>query len=225
MGPQILLIEGRRAKGLSCAPLLEKKGYQVVRVHTRRNANAWLKEKTPDLMIVDARFLRFNPYRFCQSLRANGNRVPLLLILPEEANDPDSGATIVLRGQPTPRRLLNRVKRLLPTLGGKLLRAGDLVLDLKHRTVSRGERSHRLTPKQARLLETFINNQGRVLTRAFLMKEVWNTDYVDDTRTLEVHIHWLRRAIEEDPSNPVYLTTVRGVGYRFDVPEGDPPAP
>ncbi|HEC35266.1 MAG TPA: response regulator transcription factor [Anaerolineae bacterium] len=221
MGPQILLVEGRRAKALSYTPLLEKKGYQVARVHTRRNANAWLEKASPDLLIVDARFLRFNASRFCQMLRANGNQVPLLLIIPEE-EEPDSNATTVLRGEFTPRKLLNRVKRLLTSPGDRILRAGEIVLDPKRRLVTRGGRQHRLTPKQTRLLEVFMRNPGRVLTRAFLMKEVWNTDFVGDTRTLEVHIHWLRRAIEETPSKPIYLTTVRRLGYRFDVPQANP---
>ncbi len=225
METQILLVEGQRSRALSCALWLEKKGYQVTCVHTRRKANALLEKEMPDLLIVDARFLRFNPYRFCQALRRNGNSVPLLLILPEEQDTSGCGATAVLQGQPTPRRLLHRVKRLLPGSGGEVLRAGDLALDLKRRTVTRGLRTHRLTPKQTHLLEVFIRNQGRVLTRAFLMREVWSTDYVDDTRTLEVHVHWLRQAIEEDPSQPFYLTTVRGVGYRFDVPRVDPSEP
>ncbi|HIE39325.1 MAG TPA: response regulator transcription factor [Anaerolineales bacterium] len=223
MDPQILLVEGRRAKGLSCAPLLEKKGYHVTRVHTRRNANAWLEKGSPDLLIVDARHLRFNASRFCQALRANGNPVPLLLILPEGEEDPSSGATAILRGKLTSRKLFNRIRRILSGPGGEILRVGDIVLDVKRRTVSRSGQQRRLTPKQTHLLEVFMRNPGRVLTRAFLMKEVWNTDFVGDTRTLEVHIHWLRRAIEETPSNPVYLTTVRRLGYRFDVPQADPP--
>jgi DNA-binding response OmpR family regulator len=223
MEPQILLVEGRRAKGLSCAPLLEKKGYHVTRVHTRRNANACLEKESPDLLIVDARYLRFNASRFCQVLRANGNQVPLLLILPEGEEDPSSGATAILRGKLTSRKLFNRIRRILSGPGGEILRVGDIVLDVKRRTVSRGGQQRRLTPKQTRLLEVFMRNPGRVLTRAFLMKEVWNTDFVGDTRTLEVHIHWLRRAIEETPSSPVYLTTVRRLGYRFDVPQADPP--
>jgi DNA-binding response OmpR family regulator len=219
MGFHILLIEGRRAKAVSCAPVLEKKGYSVVRAHTRRRALEQIREASPDLLIVDARFLRFAAARFCQAVRANGNREPLLLVLPEDEQVPDCGANLILQDPATPRKLLNRVKRLLSAPGVETLRAGELMLDLKRRTVARGGREYRLTPKQTCLLEVFMRNPGRVLTRPFLMREVWNTDFVDDTRTLEVHVHWLRRAIEENPSRPVYLTTVRRLGYRFDVPQ------
>jgi DNA-binding response OmpR family regulator len=75
-----------------------------------------------------------------------------------------------------------------------------------------------LTPKQAHLLELFMRHPGEVLTREFLMKQVWDTDFTEDTRTLDVHIHWVREAIEEDSGSPKYLHTIRGVGYRFTLP-------
>jgi len=81
------------------------------------------------------------------------------------------------------------------------------------------DRVMRLTPKMTRLLAAFMQNEGQILTRKFLMKTVWDTDFVDDTRTLDVHIHWVRRLIEDDPRNPVYITTIRRVGYRFSLEE------
>lgn len=223
MGPRILLVEGKGSRALSFAPLLDKKGYSVTRAHTRRDALALLQAELPELLIVDSRFLRFDALRFCQTVRASEDRVLLLLIPgPGVQAALSDDAMAVLNGDLTPRRLLNRVKRLLSAPGKETLRVGEIVLDLKRRTVSRGGREHRLTPKQARLLEVFMRNTGRVLTRAFLMREVWDTDFVGDTRTLEVHIHWLRRAIERNPSRPAYLTTVRRLGYRFDEPPHSP---
>jgi two-component system alkaline phosphatase synthesis response regulator PhoP len=75
-----------------------------------------------------------------------------------------------------------------------------------------------LTPKELELLEVFMRNRGKVLSRKFLMKNVWDTDYLGDTRTLDVHVCWIREKIEEDSRAPC-LCTVRGVGYRFEVPE------
>ena len=75
----------------------------------------------------------------------------------------------------------------------------------------------RLTPSLTALLERFLLHQGEVLVRDDLFRQVWNTDYTGDTRTLDVHISWLRRAIEDDPHTPAYLKTIRGVGYRLDV--------
>ena len=100
---------------------------------------------------------------------------------------------------------------------GRFLRCADLQLDLENRHVVKGNgQAQRLTPKECHLLATFIRNRGEVLTREFLMREVWETEYTGDTRTLEVHVHWLRRKIEDDPSNPRYIHTVRGVGYWFE---------
>ncbi|MFQ5856334.1 MAG: winged helix-turn-helix domain-containing protein [Anaerolineae bacterium] len=97
------------------------------------------------------------------------------------------------------------------------LKCADLVLDLATRHVTKGDgHPKRLTPKECRLLETFMRNRGDVLTRKFLMYEVWDTDYDGDTRTLEVHVSWLRAKIEDDPCNPHYLHTVRGTGYWFE---------
>ncbi len=218
MEGHILLVEGERATRTSCASILEEQGFQVERAHTRRAACTALENALPDLLIIDTRYLRFNGLRFCEALSASENHIPILLIVPEDQKRPHYPGVAVLRGAPTTRKLLNRLKRLLSPPGNHLLRAGNLTLDLQRRVVIRGGEEHRLTPRQARLLETFMRNTGRVLTRAFLMKEVWKTDYLDDTRTLEVHIHWLRKVIEEDPHHPQYLTTVRKVGYCFNAP-------
>lgn len=99
------------------------------------------------------------------------------------------------------------------------LRAGDLTLDLEQRTVSKQGVSSHLTFKEVALLEILMRNNGEVLTRKRLMKEVWDTDYLGDTRTLDVHIRWLRVKVEDKPSQPEMIRTVRGVGYRFEAPK------
>ncbi|MBS1252783.1 MAG: Sensory transduction protein regX3 [Anaerolineales bacterium] len=97
------------------------------------------------------------------------------------------------------------------------LRCADLVLDLSMHQLTKGDSApQHLTPKECRLLETFMRNRGDVLSRKFLMREVWEYDYDGDTRTLEVHVSWLRSKIEDDSSNPRYLHTVRGTGYWFE---------
>jgi DNA-binding response OmpR family regulator len=90
---------------------------------------------------------------------------------------------------------------------------GPLVLDTETRTLRRDERLYHLTPKEAQLLAMFLAHPGQVLTRQFLMKEVWQTDYMEDMRTLEVHVHWLRQKLQGDPAQPSVIRTVRGVGY------------
>lgn len=98
------------------------------------------------------------------------------------------------------------------------LQAGHLVLDVDVRCVIKDGMAEHLTFKECALMEMFMSNEGEVLTRKRLMKEVWDTDYLGDTRTLDVHIRWLREKIEDDPSDPILLRTVRGVGYRFEMP-------
>jgi DNA-binding response OmpR family regulator len=95
-------------------------------------------------------------------------------------------------------------------------KAGDLHLNVETRQLIKNGNVHRLTPKLCALLKTFIIHRGKVLSRQFIMKEVWETDYIDDTRTLEVHVCLLRKHIEDDRKQPTYVRTVHGVGYRFD---------
>lgn len=97
----------------------------------------------------------------------------------------------------------------------EILRHCDLVLNLpKQEVVVRDERHH-LTPMECRLLATFMQHPGKTLSRRFLMREVWETDYCDDTRTIEVHVSWLRKKIEDDPTDPQLIKTVHGTGYIF----------
>ena len=99
------------------------------------------------------------------------------------------------------------------------IECGRFRLDVETRRLTKDGREMRLTPKETQLLATFMRNKGQTLTRKFLMKKVWDTDFLDDTRTLDVHIHWVRQKIEDDPRHPVYITTVRRVGYRFSLEE------
>ena len=94
-----------------------------------------------------------------------------------------------------------------------MLTCGSISLEVRGRTLQTATQSFHLTPKECRLLVAFLAGEGQVLTRQYLMKEVWETDYVADTRTLEVHVHWLRRKLETDQPRSATIHTVRGVGY------------
>jgi DNA-binding response OmpR family regulator len=119
----------------------------------------------------------------------------------------------------TSRKLLYRVKKLAKTLTSREIQAGPLILDPDTRILRKGETSTQLRPKEAALLIYFMENQSRVLSREEIVRHVWQTSYVGDTRTLSVHVRWLRMKIEDEPSSPQFLRTVRGVGYHFEVPE------
>jgi DNA-binding response OmpR family regulator len=153
--------------------------------------------------------------------RADGT-VPILWVLDEGQSVSKEGiADLSLQRPFTSRKLLNRVRKLLPSKKSETLTAGDIVFDPRSRQVRKGDRQLRLTPKQAALLEELMRHAPEVLSRRFLMKNVWKTDYLGDTRTLDVHIRWVREAIEDNPSAPKYVQTVRGVGYRFEIPKAD----
>lgn len=98
------------------------------------------------------------------------------------------------------------------------LQCGRLSLMIREGDIYRDGELLTLAPKEFELLSTFMRHSGEVLPRSFLIHEIWDTDYLGDTRMLDVHIRWLRRKIEDDPSSPTYLRTVRGVGYRFEAP-------
>lgn len=97
----------------------------------------------------------------------------------------------------------------------RLLQLNGLVLDQQKQEVVANGQAHHLTPKECQLLATLMQHPGEPLGREFLMQEVWETEYHGDTRTIEVHVAWLRKKVEDDTSNPQLILTVRGVGYMF----------
>ncbi len=213
----ILLIEGARPK-LSFAPVLERRRYDVVRVTTNKEAIAQAKDHPPALIVLDSVSSRIDGVRICRDVRAHVDGIAILLLARSNAQiDATCGADFVLRHPFTPRKLLNRIARMLPSGQGDVLTLGDLTLNVANRCVRLGKKEHQLTPKQSRLLEIFMRRPNQVITRRELMKTVWDTDYMGDTRTLDVHIRWLRQIIESDASHPRHLVTARSIGYRLEV--------
>ena len=154
-----------------------------------------------------------------RAARSALNGVPIVQVAPEGSRaGSGNGATLTLVQPFTPRKLLNRVARLLPGDDSFNLEVGPIKLNLAQRKVRCRGKDARLTPKQARLLEVFMHNPGKLLTRATLIRQVWHTDYTGDTRTLDVHMSWLRSSLDEDPRRPGLLKTIRGMGYRLDLP-------
>ncbi len=222
-GPIILVVQGVGRDRLTS--MLERNGFAVSRARNGRQAVAQAKEVQPALAVIDPSSLRISGARLCQMLKRAVDSIAVICVLDEGAIiSDDSGADLFLQRPFTPRKFLNRVRKLLPASETNVLCAGDVVFDVEKREVRRGVQRRRLTPKQAKLLEALMRQPGEVLSRRFLMKHVWNTDYLGDTRTLDVHVRWVREAIEDDPSSPRYLRTVRGVGYRFVVSEPEPQA-
>lgn len=214
----VLIVEGKKAERPSFAGQLQKKGFVVVAVPNGTEALARLSELGPDLVVVNAASLGSTGVRICQSLRdQQDEHLPIVLVLDEGKTVEKSVADVAINLPFTVQKLVNRLKPLLPGDGNNVIHAGPMRLDLEHRRVKCLGKNARLTPRLATLLQVLLQHRGEVIEREELFKKVWDTNYTGDTRTLDVHISWLRRAIEMDPDHPRFLHTVRGVGYRLDV--------
>ncbi len=214
----VLWIESRQFEGTPFINTLRKKGYQVEIVATGNEAISRLPVLSPDLVVINAASLRSSGKRICGAIRKQASKIPIVVIADAaQAPGNDSCANAVITLPFTTRKLLNWIVPLLPWTGDQMLQAGPIRLDLERRRVESNGKVTRLTPSLTHLLKMLLDRRGEVLAREDLFRQVWNTDYTGDTRTLDVHISWLRQAIEENPRRPVYLKTIRGVGYRLDV--------
>lgn len=213
----ILIIESKHSESPTFVQEMRKKGFEVHAAINGSDGLARLDEIAPDLAIVNAASLRSTGVRICQALKQKENALPVILILQQDKRVDKNTADIVLNLPFTIHKLVNRVKTLLPIDGKNILHAGPIRLDKEQNRVRCLGKVTQLTPRLTALLSKLIQHQGEVIEREALFKEVWDTDYIGDTRTLDVHISWLRRAIEIDPAHPKFLRTIRGVGYRLDI--------
>jgi len=213
----LLVIEGRYADIPSYALDLQKKGFDVHMAANGSQAISRLKEVSPSLVVVNAASLRSTGLRICQSIREQDSKLPVVLIVKSEKQIDKDAADSVLALPFTVQKLVNRIKPLLPGDGKNVVHVGPVRLDMERRRVRCMGRSTKLTPRLVTLLKMLMDKHGEVVEREVLFKKVWETNYTGDTRTLDVHISWLRSAIELDPDNPKFLKTIRGVGYRLDV--------
>ncbi len=172
----------------------------------------------PDVVIVDAASMKTSGRRICTTLRQADDDLPILLILDSERlESPKQDANVVLTWPCTLQKLVNRMRPFLPSEGKNVIRLGPIRLDIEERRVLCLASQVSLTPLLVKLLKVLMEHHGEVIERRELFRQVWDTEYTADTRTLDVHISWLRQAIEIDPRQPRYLKTVRGAGYRLDV--------
>jgi DNA-binding response OmpR family regulator len=212
---KILLVGRNQAKNASLLTALKKR-YRVILAENGAQAMV-SAEQQPDAVIIDAVSLRTPGDRICRDLRRRLGDVPIVHIHPDA--HAESSADVVLNHPFTSRKLINCIERLLKMHDDQVVACGGFSLNIPRRVlVVRGQETQ-LTPKLALLVEMFLRAPGQTISRKEIMQRVWKTDYLGDTRTLDVHIRWIRRAVESDPGKPRYLVTVRGVGYRLDINE------
>lgn len=189
---------------------------QLVRATSQKRAVEEIRQAPPHGVLVEVDDGRYNRNRFCHSLR---NRLPKVVIVAihkdsSYPNDFDFDGYIqrpfaVEQAQPMLARLLDGGQ-------GMYIQYGHLYLDVAMRTVDGPQGKQHLPPKLCKLLQLLMEQAGTTVRREELMQSVWETRFLGDTRTLDVHIRWLREKIEPDPSNPIHLVTVRGQGYRLE---------
>ena len=218
MKHQVLLIEGKRVDRPSYMAGLNRKGFEVVSVSNGSEAIRKFPEVDPSAVIVDAASMRTTGTRICASLKEVAEDIPIILILANGAKKVNKDTADEILYLPfTLQKLLNRLRPYMSTGKNKKLTCGPITLDLKQRWVTCREKRTRLTPRLFTLMKSFMKSPGEVLMRDELFKKIWDTDYLGDTRSLDVHISWLRKAIEEDPRHPKLIKTERGVGFRLEI--------
>jgi DNA-binding response OmpR family regulator len=206
---------------------LTQAGYQVTVADNGRDGLALAREKQPDVVVLDVMMPQMDGWDVCRALRQDST-VPILMLtaLGDEVDrilGLELGADDYLTKPFSTRELIARLKALLrrveldrrqQTAGDQIV-VGGLRLELNtHRAFKDGQELM-LRQKEYDLLSLLLSRPGDVITRAEFFDRVWGTDWLGDTRTLDVHIRWLREKIEEDPGQPRLIQTVRGVGYRF----------
>jgi len=196
---------------------LKERNYTVDIVTTGKAARNHIPNTKPDILIIDAASMRTTGTRICKSIQGNHPDLPLILINSSEyIPSTEVVADVQLILPFTIRKLENRIIPLLPGDGEDVIKAGPIHLDMDRQVVRCQKNEEHITPRMAELLKMLIEHQGEVIKREVLFSKVWQTDYTEDTRSLDVHINWLRKVLEKDPSNPQLIHTVRGKGYKLE---------
>jgi DNA-binding response OmpR family regulator len=205
---------------------LERESYSVVTAADGEAALSAARETAPDLVLLDLMMPGLNGLEVCRILRKEMH-IPIL-ILTARGDETDKVAGLELGADDyvtkpfSMRELTARVRALLrrsefaPPPEQDIVSMGDLTIDLPKRAVTKDGENLPLKPKEFELLSFLAKNPGRAFTREQLLNQIWGYDYAGDTRTVDVHVRWLRQKIETEPDQPTRLITVRGVGYRFD---------
>lgn len=227
----ILLIDDDSLITQPLARSLREMGYDVWVADNGRSGLDIALTRKPNLVILDILMPEMDGWETCKALR-NQSNVPILMLtaLDDEVDrilGLELGADDYITKPFSVRELQARIRALLRRVEldradrpeNHELHIGDLLVNLDKRQVFKAGQELKLRYKEFELLTLLMSRVGEVVTRADLFDEVWGTDWLGDTRTLDVHVRWLREKIETNPSNPQYVHTVRGVGYRFALPD------
>lgn len=228
--PHILLIDDERKLTDPLRAAFERAAYQVTVAHDGHTGLSLALVTKPDVIVLDVMMPGLDGWQVCESIRKHSIIPIIMLTALDDTMDRIRGLELGADDylvkpfgfkelEAHVRAMLRRVR--LDQGTGQVphsITIGEITLDFDAHRVMRGTTEVIVRQKEYEILSLLMTNAGKVVTRERLFDEVWGTDWLGDTRTLDVHISWLRAKLETDPANPVYLQTVRGVGYRFALP-------
>lgn len=238
MAEKILVVEDEVAIQETLAYNLKRQGYEVETVGDGETALEMARRIRPDLIILDIMLPGVDGYEVCRILRQDMNTPVLMLTARDDEIDRVVGLEVggddYMTKPFSMRELLAQVKAMLrrvrlvreevtagmeaaaPPVEPQILDFDNLLINLTRREVRLDGKPVTLKPKEYELLLFLAQHKGQVLSREFILERVWGWNYIGDSRTVDVHIRWLREKIERDPGGPTRLVTVRGAGYRFE---------
>ncbi len=222
---RVLVVEDEESYSDALAYVLGKEGFEVAVANDGRAALEEFERTGADIVLLDLMLPGVNGTEVCRRIRLTSN-VPVIMVSAKDTEVDkvvglELGADDYVTKPYSPRELVARIRAVLRRgqdidLAPTTLESGRVRMDVERHLVSVDGTDVRLPLKEFELLEMFLRNSGRVLTRGQLIDRVWGADYVGDTKTLDVHVKRLRGKIEPDPAAPKHLVTVRGLGYRYD---------
>ena len=224
----ILLVEDEPTLSETLRYNLEREGYTVLSAADGVQGLELARREQPDLLILDIMLPRLDGFSVCRILRQESDMPILMLTARQDEVDRiaglELGADDYVAKPFSLGELLARVRAIMrrtdrqPSGSREVLDAGALRVDTGSRRAWRAGAELTLSQKEFDLLTCLIRNRGMALSRDVLLERVWGYDFLGDSRTVDVHIRWLREKVEPDPGRPIYIQTVRGVGYRFEIP-------
>lgn len=224
---RILLVEDEEGLILTLTDRLESEGYDVVSKNNGQEGFEMACSESFDLIILDVMLPKKNGYDICRDLRQQGIRTPILMLTAKgETIDKvlglKLGADDYLTKPFEVMELLARIEALIRRSPAQInsnfngvFRFGDVTIDFKRAELTKDSSPVELSAMEFKLLQFLIENRGVVHSRDHLLDAVWGYDAMPSTRTVDVHIAWLRQKIEENPRKPHYIQTVHGIGYKF----------
>ncbi|UDY24176.1 response regulator transcription factor [Nocardioides sp. Kera G14] len=223
---RVLVVEDEESYSEALSYMLRKEGFEVAIAENGDDALKEFDRNGADIVLLDLMLPGIPGTEVCRQIRQT-SAVPVIMVSAKD-DEVDKvvglelGADDYVTKPYSPRELVARIRAVLrrgtePDLAPQTLEAGPVRMDVERHVVTVNGGEQRLPLKEFELLEMFLRNPGRVLTRGQLIDRVWGSDYVGDTKTLDVHVKRLRAKLEPDPSEPKYLVTVRGLGYKLDL--------